>query len=140
MKSRMIEKKNEIYIQKGRESYSLNYIEEDACREPEIIINSMGFYDVIEGLLEIPKDVYKKGITKIRISEYCSEIPKKEITIFKGLIDILEKFSMGDKDLENKIKEIKKTLINKNNKRKFLTKEISRNEEKSFNSLYKLTK
>ena len=38
MKSRMIEKKNEIYIQKGRESYSLNYIEEDACREPEIII------------------------------------------------------------------------------------------------------
>ena len=64
MKSRMIEKKNEIYIQKGRESYSLNYIEEDACREPEIIINSMGFYDVIEGLLEIPKDVYKKGITK----------------------------------------------------------------------------
>jgi len=72
-----------------------------------------------------------------KINSYIKKLQKKE-----GISDdsIIKLIPQGKKFSINQIKEIKKTLINKNNKRKFLTKEISRNEEKSFNSLYKLTK
>ncbi len=133
-------KKNEIYIQKSREGYSLKYREKDVCREPEIIINSMNVYDIIGGLLGMSKNIYKKGINKIYFNEYDFEIPEKERKIFKGVINILEKSAIGNKNLEDKIKEINKILINKKNKKEFLIKEISRNEKESFNSLYKIAK
>lgn len=138
----MKEKKNEIYIGKSKEGYSLHHREEDVCEEPKPIINAMEFYNIIKGLIEMPKDLYKNG-TKLYFSEYnFNKIPKKEKKIFKGLINILEKFAIGDKNLEykTKINEIKNILIHKENTEKILSREISRNKEKSFNSLYKIIK
>ena len=137
----MKEKKNEILIEKNREGYSLCYNLNESYTTPEIIINTMGFYDIIDGLIEMPKNIYKKGIKKIYFNEDdFYKFSKKEKKIFKGLINILEKFATGEKNLEYKLEKIKKTLINKEDKEKFLIQEISRNKEKSFNSLYKITK
>ena len=133
-------KKNEILIGKSKEGYSLHYVDEDADREPKPIINGMEFYNIIRGLIEIPKNIYKNG-TKFYFNE-CDlyKISKKEKKIFRGLINILEKFAIGKENLEYKIEEIKNTLINQENKENVLIQEISRNKEKSFNSLYKITK
>lgn len=137
----MTEKKNEIFISKSREGYSLEYEEEDACRAPKIIINSMGFYKIIEGLLGMSKNIYEKGVKKISFNEYdLNEIPKKEKKIFKDLINMLEKISSGDKNLEGKINEIRNILIHKENTEKYLIREKSRIKEESFNSLYKIAK
>ena len=137
----MKEKKNEIFIRNSREGYSLHYGEKDAFTQPKIVINSMKFYNIVDGLLGMSKNIYKKGIKKIYFNEDdYFKIPKKEKKIFKGLINTLERFAIGEKNLEYKIEEIKKILINKENRKKFLTNELSRNQEESFNSLYKIAK
>ncbi len=137
----MKEKKNKIIIRKSGEDYSLYYKREDPYEEPKIIINSMGFYDIIKGLIDyLPRNVYEKVAKKVYFNEdNYNKIPEKEKEIFKGLINILEK-SAKEKNLEYKIKEIKKILIKKDDKEKFLIMERSRNEEESFNSLYKIAK
>ena len=134
-------KKNEIFIRNSREGYSLYYGEKYAFTQPKIVINSMKFYNIVDGLLGMSKNIYKKGIKKIYFNEDdYFKIPKKERKIFKGLINTLERFAIGEKNLEYKIEEIKKILINKENRKKFLTNELSRNQEESFNSLYKIIK
>ena len=134
-------KKNEIFIRNSREGYSLYYGEKYAFTQPKIVINSMKFYNIVDGLLGMSKNIYKKGIKKIYFNEDdYFKIPKKEKKIFKGLINTLERFAIGEKNLEYKIEEIKKILINKENRKKFLTNELSRNQEESFNSLYKIIK
>ena len=121
------EKKIEIFIGKGTGGYSLHYRKENEFQYPEIVIIRGRFYDIMEGLLGISKDIYKKNIKKLSLTEYdWNKIPKKEKEIFKGVVNILEKFSIGEKNLEYKIKEIKKTLIHKN--------------EESFGSLYAIVK
>lgn len=134
-------KKNEIIITKGRGGYSLHYDTINSCVEPKIVINTFGFYKIIYGLINMPKNIYKEGIKEIYFNEYDpDEIPKKEKEIFKGLINILERSARGEKNLEDKIEEIKKTLIKKNNKEEFLIMKGLRNKEESFNSLYKIIK
>ncbi len=137
----MKEKKNEIFITKRGGGYSLRYKGEDKCTEPRYVINTMGFYSIIDGLINyMPKNIYEDGIKKVYFNEdNYNKIPEKEKEIFKGLINILEK-SAKEKNLEDKIEKIKEILIKKEDRKKFLEVEISRNEEESFNSLYKIAK
>ena len=101
----MKEKKNKIIITKNREDYSLHYGLEKSSANPKIIINKRGFYDIIFGILEMPKEIYKEGINKIYFKENdFDEFSKKEKKIFKGLIKILEKFTIENKDSEYKTK------------------------------------
>ncbi len=136
-----MEKKNEIFITKHREGYSLHYNTIESCTKPQIVINSRGFYNIINGLIEfMPKNIYKEGIKKVYLNDSkCCEFSKEEKEIFEGLINALEK-SAKEKNLEDKIKEIRNILIHKENTEKFLKMERARNEEKSFNSLYKTAK
>ena len=137
----MKEKKNEIYIGKSREGYSLHYREKDECHDPHPIVSAMEFYDIIDGLIGMPKKIYEKGINKIYFNQdYINEISKKEKEIFKGLINILKKSANEKRDLNYKMEEIKNTLTNKENKEKNLIWEILKNKEESFNSLYKIMK
>ena len=91
----MKEKKNEIFIRNSREGYSLHYGEKAAFTQPKIVINSMKFYNIVDGLLGMSKNIYKKGIKKIYFNEDdYFKIPKKEKKIFKGLINTLERFAI----------------------------------------------